>query len=113
MRFSHRNNRLAVTGLTLYAAGLVAAITFFVVNQTSKAAMERAHQAETEAAELAKRYAGSIVLPDASGRCRRLAFDNNTGAFREGPLTACRDETPGENSTQGRINAIRDAFARR
>lgn len=110
MQSKRRFSTLAVAGLLIYAVCLTTAVTLFILNQLSQAHIAQSRRMEEQATE---RYAGTVLIPDsASGRCRRLQFDNNTGALRETKQTPCRDETPAENSTQGRINAIRDAFAK-
>jgi hypothetical protein len=48
-----------------------------------------------------------------TARCRHLAFDNISGALREGAPSPCREEASDVNSTQGRIDAIRSAFVKR
>lgn len=110
MRFTRSPNRTAVAGLVIYSACLVAAMALFVLNQFSQAEIKQ----EADAAAQAKHYAGTVIIPDAaSGRCRRLEFNNNTGGFRENSKGSCRDDTPDQNSTEGRISAIRDAFVKR
>jgi len=114
MRFSRRHNKAAIAGLIVYAGCLAAAITFFIDNQMSRAAVEQARKDAADAAAQQSRYAGIIVIPDGiAGRCRRLELDNITGALREGAASACRDQPLLGNSTQGRISVIRDAFAKR
>jgi len=109
MRFSRNHSRIAIAGLVIYAACLLAAMVLFVLNQMRQAEITQARQD----ADAPNAYAGTVIIPDAaSGRCRHLEFDNNTGVLRESSASACRDETPAQNSTQGRINAIRDAFVR-
>ena len=110
MRFSRAHNKTAIAGLVIYTACLVTAMVLCILNQISQADIARTRQVEDNATT---RYAGTVIIPDpANGRCRHLEFDNNTGAFREGTTSTCRDDTPAVNSTQGRINAIRDAFVR-
>src|SRR5580700_10478836 len=94
MRFTRAKNRTAVTGLVIYTACLLAAMALFILNRTAQTEVT----AEADAATQAKRYAGTVIIPDAgSGRCRRLEFNNNTGGFRESGRGACRDETPDQN----------------
>jgi hypothetical protein len=113
MQITRSYSKLAIAGLVVYTACLVAAMTLFITKQLSEADAEQAGRAGTDAATQAQRYAGTVVIPDAaSGRCRHLQFDNNTGSLRERNQSRCVDEVPAENSTQGRINAIRDAFAK-
>jgi hypothetical protein len=114
MRFSHRHNKAAVAGMIVYAGCLAVAIAFFVENQMSRTAVQRVRQAEADAAAQESRYTGTIVIPAGmAGRCRRMEFDNITGALRESGASVCRDEQPLGNSTQGRVSAIRDAFTKR
>jgi hypothetical protein len=59
-------------------------------------------------------HAGDILIPLGVDRaCRHITFDNITGGFQEGGVAKCVDDAPGTNSTQGRMNAIRDAFSRK
>jgi hypothetical protein len=109
MQFTRSTNRTAVAGLVIYSACLLAAMALFALNQFSQAEIKQ----EADLAAQAKHYAGTVVIPDAGGRCRRLEFNNNTGGFREGSKGSCRDDTPDQNSTEGRISAIRDAFVKR
>jgi hypothetical protein len=79
------------------------------------ASIEALRQSPPDAAGQDGRYSGVIVIPSGTaGLCRHLQFDNNTGALRESAPGDCRDElSPGINSTEGRMNAIRDAFSRK
>jgi hypothetical protein len=109
MRFSRRRNRAAIVGLALYGAALVAIPTFLAVNEIARIATENARKAADDEAARARRYTGTLIIPDGA-RCRNLEFDNITGALREGAPSPCRGGTSDVNSTQGRINAIRSAF---
>jgi hypothetical protein len=114
MWFSRRHNKLAVASLVLYAGTLVAAVTWFILNQISRAEIEEARRADAIAIASGQRYTGTVVLPlNAAGLCRHLDFDNITGALRERATSACSEETVAGNSTLGRMTAIRDSFARR
>jgi hypothetical protein len=54
------------------------------------------------------------MIPLDTGRgCRQLKFDNNSGGFQDGGVAPCREDVPGTNSTEGRMNAIRDAFSKK
>jgi hypothetical protein len=110
MRFSRRRNRAAIAGLALYGVALVAIPTFLALNEIARMAAEKARKADDDAR--ARRYTGTIIIPEGV-RCRYLEFDNITGALREGPQNPCREEASDVNSTQGRINAIRNAFVKR
>jgi hypothetical protein len=113
MRLSRHHNKAAIAGLVVYAGCLVAAVALFIENRISAALLEQARKAEADAGPPESRYAGIIMIPTGvSGRCRRMEFDNITGALREGGASPCREEQPAGNSTQGRIGAIRDAFTK-
>ena len=113
MLFSRRRNPLAIASLTLYAATLVVGVTWFVLNQIRRAEVEDAQRAAALAIANAQRYTGTVVIPvRTTGECRRLAFDNVTGALRERATGSCNDDAVDINSTQGRISAIRDSFAK-
>jgi len=42
-----------------------------------------------------------------------MTFDNNTGAFYNNGIIKCRDDAPSANSTEGRMNAIKNAFTKK
>jgi hypothetical protein len=109
MRFSRRRNHAAIAGLALYGAVLVAIPTLLAVGEIARMAAEKARKETDDEAARARRYTGTIVIPDGA-RCRYLEFDNITGGLREGTPSPCREEASDVNSTQGRINAIRSAF---
>jgi hypothetical protein len=109
MRFARAHTKTAIAGLVLYTAGLAAVMVFFAFNHNAQIEIDR----QADGAQQAKHYAGTIVLPDSvRGRCRRVEFDNRTGTFQEAGSSPCRDEPASDNSTLGRIEAIRDAFRR-
>jgi hypothetical protein len=115
MLFSRRRNNFAIAGLIVYAGALVAVVMFFILNQISRAEIDEVRSMAAVTLENAHRHTGTVVIPaSVSGRCRHLAFDNTTGALREGTTRLCPDDgaTTG-NSTQGRMSAIRDSFAKR
>ena len=112
MRFTRRRNHAAIAGLALYGVALVAIPTFLVLNEIARIATEKARKELDDEAKRARRYTGTIVIPDGA-HCRNLEFDNITGALREGTPSSCRDQTSDVNSTQGRIDAIRSAFVKR
>src|SRR5579859_7724468 len=62
----------------------------------------------------APHYTGSIIIPDPdSKRCRHLLFDNVTGQIREVAPRECGEFASEDNSTEGRVSAIRRSFAKR
>jgi hypothetical protein len=109
---SQRHGKRGIsTGLIVYATFLVAAIAWFTFYQFPRSMTEGPRPAAPDANDKVDRYAGAISIPLSAGRgCRQVTFDNNTGAFQETGVSTCRDEAPGTNSTEGRMNAIRNAF---
>jgi hypothetical protein len=61
------------------------------------------------------RHSGTIVMGSTSdGKCRLVQFDNDTGSMKQLAPGECPNEPVlGVNSTQGRMNAVRDAFQKR
>ena len=112
MRFSRRRNHAAIAGLALYGVVLVAIPTFLALNEIARIAAEKTRKETDDQAARARRYTGTIVIPDGA-RCRNLEFDNITGALREGTPSPCREQASDVNSSQGRIDAIRSAFVKR
>jgi hypothetical protein len=111
MLFSRRRNNFAIAALIVYAGALVAAMTLFAFHQFFRTEIEEARQAAA-AAVATERRSGIVMIPGKlAGRCRRLEFDNITGALREGATGPCRDSATAGNSTQGRMSAIRESFA--
>jgi hypothetical protein len=111
MLFSRRRNNFAIAAVAIYAGALVAAVMLFVSSQFARTEIEDARQA-AGAAGVTEHRSGTVVIPTKlATRCRRLEFDNITGALREGPTGLCGDGTTAGNSTQGRMSAIRDSFA--
>jgi hypothetical protein len=92
----------------LYAAFLAAAVLWFAYYLPQSSTDQRTPDA---AAAQESRYVGKIVLPGGGG-CRRLTFDNRDGAVEESDVSRCK-AAQGTNSSEGRINAIRDAFSRK
>lgn len=114
MLFSRRRNKFAIAGLAVYAGALVVAVTWFILNQISRAEIEEARREGAMVIASGQRQTATVVIPaNAGGRCRHLEFDNVTGALRENTATLCNDDTVTGNTTQGRLSAIRDAFAKR
>jgi hypothetical protein len=91
----------------------MATIAWFAFYQFPRSSINDPRRSATDATGQ-DRYAGAISIPLGAGRgCRQVTFDNNTGGFQEGGVAACRDDVPGTNSTEGRMNAIRSAFSRK
>ena len=114
MLFSRRRSKFAIAGLAAYAGALVVAVTWFVRNQISRADVEEARREGALVIASGQRQTATVVIPtNAGGRCRHLEFDNVTGALCENTTSLCNEDTVTGNTTQGRLSAIRDAFAKR
>ena len=108
MLFSRRRSKIAIAGLSIYAVALAVAVTWFIMYRTGPE-----HRSADGVPE--NRYTGTILIPNgADGLCRRLAFDNNTGALRQRSSGSCdTDDGTTGNSTMGRMTAIRESFSKR
>jgi hypothetical protein len=114
MLSSRRHSKVAIASLAVYAGTLTVAVTWFILNQSSRTDLEEAHRTGAMVIANGQRQTASVVIPaNAAGRCRHLEFDNVTGALRENPGGPCNEDTITGNTTQGRLTAIRDAFAKR
>jgi|HubBroStandDraft_6_1064221.scaffolds.fasta_scaffold1841498_1 hypothetical protein len=109
MSSQHRSRYGTVVGLTLYAAIVIIMIALFALYQFPQSS---ADNPSTAGAGYDHRH-GTILLRSAGGDCQQMNFNNSTGAVREGALVPCSDSMPGVNSTEGRMNAIRDAFSKK
>ncbi len=114
MRFPRRNSQTAMTTVVLCAAFLLAAFIFYFWDQISPYSGDPTLRSEQDAAERQRQYAGTIKIPEGViGRCRRLKFDNATGAVEEGDAGPCHDDTPPPMPAEERLNSIRDSFLNR
>jgi hypothetical protein len=115
MGVSRRHNWAGISGLVVFAALLSFMIAALAFGFIPLAAIEALRQAPPDTVDQDGRYSGVIVIPSGIvGQCRHIEFNNNTGAFRETGSGECRDEpTQAPNSTEGRMNAIRDAFSKK
>jgi hypothetical protein len=98
-----------VGGLALYAAFLAAAVLWFAYYFPQSSTDGRDGQNAAVAQE--SPHVGKISLPGGGG-CRQLRFDNRDGAVEESDVSRCTN-VQGTNSSEGRMNAIRDAFSRK
>jgi hypothetical protein len=103
-----------VAGLAVYAVFLVAAIAWLALYQFPQSSTGEVRGPVTGGAGEVGRYGATILMRGgAGGGCRQMKFDNGTGAIQEGAVVPCTDGTPGTNSTEGRMNAIRGAFSKK
>jgi hypothetical protein len=116
----HRLSRLEIGGLIGVIALLSAMLLVLVLdlapsNLPSPRPGEPKRQSASSHAAEENRHSGTIVMGSTGdGKCRRVQFDNDTGSMREVAPSECRPEPMmGVNSTQGRMNAVRDAFQKK
>jgi hypothetical protein len=103
----HRRTRGTKFLFAVYAALLMALVVTVSVYRFP----QYSPNLETDAGDRETIYTGTILIPrPAGGDCRQYKFDNNTGVIQEGSVVACSSSLGETNSTQGRMNAIRDAF---
>ena len=113
MLFSRRRNNFGIASLAVYAGALAAAVLFFSSNQFSPFEHMKARETVATAGTEGQHYTGTVVIPTkVAGQCQRLAFDNVTGALREGASGVCSADPGVGNSTMGRMSAIRESFSR-
>jgi hypothetical protein len=111
MRTSRSHRQIGVLGviIAILLISMYAAIKreLFIV-----APIGNAERPLVDSATQARRY-GAIKIPDRlTDGCRYIEFDNKTGNLREFGIGECAESTsPGPNSTEGRMNAIRGAFS--
>jgi hypothetical protein len=109
----HRRRYGAILGWSVYAAALVAVTAWFTFFQFSSAAPEKP-QERAEAPGVQEHHTGTVVTRRGDGTgCRHMKFDNSTGRLQEQADTSCVDGPLGTNSTEHRMNAIRDAFSKK
>ena len=114
VRPEYRHKRSTVAGLLVYATFIVAAIAWFAFYQFPSYLFDQPQRPATDKIVAADHRAGKILIPLGIDRaCRQVTFDNITGSFHETGVSTCEDETPGTNSTQGRMHAIKGAFSKK
>jgi hypothetical protein len=111
-RFSRKAGKIG--GWAMSATVLSAIAAGFFLYQFSKSPSDEVHIAAPAETDRGGHPTGSIVMRGgADGACRQFKFDNTTGDLRRGVDVACNDKAPATNSTEGRMNAVRDAFSRK
>jgi len=114
VRTQRQRRHGTLVAFTAYSASAIAAAAWFSLYQFRQPSIENVPmEPPAEPRDRAERYSGTVVLPRKGGGCRELKFHNITGTLRESAVAACDNPTPGTNSTEGRMSAIRDAFSRK
>jgi hypothetical protein len=111
-KFSRKAGK--VSGFAASALVLSAIGAGFLLYELSQSQTEDVRKVAAGDPEAGGHTTGSILLRGgADGGCRHLRFDNVTGSLKQGVDTACDNKAPATNSTEGRMNAIRDAFSKK
>jgi hypothetical protein len=116
VRFTSRSSRDGYAGSMLFAVVVLVVGALSVSTLLRRPLPPPARPVATVAGEDAEapHYTGSIVIPEpGTPRCRHLLFDNVTGQIREADRRDCIEFAPSDNSTEGRLGAIRRSFAKR
>ena len=101
-------------GFVVSAVFISAIVGGFFLYQFSRSANEEAPRTMSRDTDPGSHTTGAILMRGgADGACRQLKFDNATGSLKQDVDTACDSKTPATNSTEGRMNAIRDAFSKK
>jgi len=111
-KFSRKAGK--VSGFAVFALVLSAIGAGFLLYELSQSPIEEVRKVAAGDPEPGGHTTGSILMRGgADGACRHLRFDNATGSFKQDVDTACDNKAPATNSTEGRMNAIRDAFSKK
>jgi hypothetical protein len=111
-KYSRKTDKIG--GFVLSAVFISAIAGGLFLYQSSRSANEEAPRVASGDADAGGRTTGSILMRGgADGACRQMKFDNATGRLKQDIDTACDNKAPGTNSTEGRMNAIRDAFSKK
>jgi hypothetical protein len=100
--------RKKLFGFAIYVAIISATVAWFAFLMPPD--FSNSEATESPDADHDSRYSGKIVLREWGGGCRRLSFDNDTGALQDRGVAACKDTSSATNSTEGRMKEIRGAF---
>ena len=111
-KYSRKTDKIG--GFVLSAVFISAIAGGLFLYQSSRSANEETPRVASGDADAGGRTTGSILMRGgADGACRQLKFDNATGSLKQDVDTACDSKTLAKNSTEGRMNAIRDAFSKK
>jgi hypothetical protein len=115
-----RLSRLEIGGLIVVVTVMSATLLVLILNLVppnlfSRPSVGPDNRSGSAPANPGGIHSGVIRLRDqVDGKCRRLQFDNDRGTLREIAPDDCRvDVFSGPNSTQNRINAVRDSFSKK
>jgi hypothetical protein len=101
--------RRKLLGFAIYVAIISATVAWFAFLMPSDSLNSEATVPAPDA-DHDSHYSGKIVVRADGGGCRRLSFDNGTGALQDGGVAACKDTNSATNSTESRMREIRGAF---
>jgi hypothetical protein len=106
--------RSTAFGLAIYATFLIAAIAWLALYQFPQSSVVELAKAPTKEADREGHFTGTIVMPGGGdGGCRQMTFDNGTGGLQEQAPQGCRSRPSNANSTEGRMNIIRESFSKK
>jgi hypothetical protein len=103
--------RKRLSGFVLYAAILSAIAAWFAFFMPARFVSSEALNSAPDLIDHDS-HSGTIILRAGGEGCRRLSFDNGTGALQDGGVGKCVDTNPSANSTEARMRGVRDAFRR-
>jgi hypothetical protein len=110
-KFSRKTGKV---GGFVFSAVLISAIAGgFFLYQFSQSANEDVPHASADPDRGGHTTGAILMRGGADGACRQMKFDNATGSLKQDVDTACNSKAPATNSTEGRMNAIRDAFSKK
>jgi len=115
-RIAPTNARRAVTLCVVLAALLALAVYRAREPVTSPVARTIEGAVTDPVAQFAETRTGHVLIPsESSGLCRRVLFENRTGALLEAGEVSCRQAEAGLGTSGGstdRLMAVRNAFHR-
>jgi len=106
-----RQKYRTAAGLAAYAGFLIAAVAWLLLYQFPEPSTIEARNSALSEAHPRGDLSGTTLLRKVEGGCRQVLFES-TGEIQKGAIVPCNDSL-GANSTEGRMNAIRDAFSKK